>query len=90
MAQDLGLSGETLRAAGEIAEHEAEEAGASTTVGPSADVPIENVHIVDVSVTDVAVTDVPATDVPVTDIPVTDIPVTDIRKGLSLAACRLS
>ena len=36
MAQDLGLSEETLRAAGEIAELEAEEAGASTTVGPSA------------------------------------------------------
>eukprot|EP00965_Chrysotila_dentata_P244645 6206092-Pleurochrysis_carterae.AAC.1 len=37
MAQDLGLSDETLRAAGEIAELEAEEAGASTTAGPSAD-----------------------------------------------------
>eukprot|EP00965_Chrysotila_dentata_P183210 6049649-Pleurochrysis_carterae.AAC.1 len=36
MAQDLSLSDETLRAAGEIAELEAEKAGASTTVGPSA------------------------------------------------------
>eukprot|EP00965_Chrysotila_dentata_P041438 1373968-Pleurochrysis_carterae.AAC.1 len=31
IAQDLGLSDETPRAAGEIAELEAEEAGASTT-----------------------------------------------------------
>eukprot|EP00965_Chrysotila_dentata_P168396 5560851-Pleurochrysis_carterae.AAC.1 len=37
MAQDLGLPNDILRAAGEIAELKAKKAGASTTVGPSAD-----------------------------------------------------